>query len=67
MAVARLAAANTAKAREAPAEAVVLRLAPASAAKAREAVRTRVSAAALRTAGAAAKATEPVGKRLDAS
>ena len=59
VAAARLVPANTAKAREAPAEAVALRLAPASAARAREAVRTRASAA--------AKATEPVGKRPDAS
>ena len=66
-AAARLVPANTAKAWEASAEAVALRLAPASAARAREAVRTRASAAALRTAGAAAKATGPVGKRLDAS
>ena len=66
-AMARLVPANTAKAREAPAEAVVLRLVPACAAKARGAVRTPASAVAPRTAGAAAKAMEPVGKRPDAS
>ena len=66
-AMARLVPANTAKAREVPAEAVALRLVPASVAKAREAVRTRASVAAPRTADAAAKAMEPVGKRPDAS
>lgn len=66
-AMARLVPASVAKAREAPAEAVALRLVPACAAKAREAVRTRASAAAPRTACAAAKAMEPVGKRPDAS
>ena len=67
VAAARLVPASAAKAREAPAEAVVLRLVPACAAKARGAVRTPASAAAPRTAGAAAKAMEPVGKRPGAS
>ena len=65
--MARLVPASVVKAREAPAEAIALRLVPASAVRAREAVRTRASVAAPRTAGAAAKATEPVGKRSDAS
>ena len=67
VAAARLVPASAAKAREAPAEAVALRLVPASAARAREAVRMPARAAAPRTAGAAAKATEPAGKRPDAS